>query len=112
MARLTLRIDFANGSQLGHGKIRLLELIAEHGSISRAAKQIGMSYRRAWLLADELNQIFRTPVIETQHGGSGGGSARLTSFGFAVVGHYRAMEAQSMKLFSKQLTELERGLAA
>ncbi len=112
MTRLTLRIDFANGSQIGHGKIRLLELIAEHGSISRAAKQIGMSYRRAWLLVDELNRIFRTPVIETQHGGSGGGSARLTSFGHALVGHYRSLEAQSTKLFSRQLAELERGLAA
>jgi len=112
MTRLTLRIDFANGSQIGHGKVRLLELIAEHGSISRAAKQIDMSYRRAWLLVDELNRMFKAPVIETQHGGSGGGSARLTSFGHAVVGHYRAIEAQSMKLFSKQLTELERGLAA
>lgn len=112
MTRLTLRIDFANGSQIGHGKIRLLELIAQHGSISRAAKEMSMSYRRAWLLADEINRMFKTPVLETQHGGSGGGSARLTSFGHAVVGHYRAIEAQSMKLFSKQLTELERRLAA
>ncbi|MFV0298658.1 MAG: winged helix-turn-helix domain-containing protein [Hyphomicrobiaceae bacterium] len=112
MTRLTLRIDFANGSQIGHGKIRLLELIAEHGSISGAAKPIGMSYRRAWLLVDELNRMFKTPVIETQHGGAGGGSARLTSFGHAVIGHYRAIEAQSMKLFSKQLTELERELVA
>lgn len=112
MTRLTLRIDFANGCQIGHGKVRLLELIAEHGSISRAAKQIGMSYRRAWLLVDELNHMFKAPVIETQHGGVGGGSARMTSFGHAVVGHYRAIEAQSMKQFSKQLAELERGLAA
>ena len=112
MTRLTLRIDFANGSQIGHGKIRLLELIAQHGSISRAAKEMSMSYRRAWLLADDINRMFRTPVLETQHGGSGGGSARLTSFGHAVVGHYRAIEAQSMKLFSRQLTELEQGLAA
>lgn len=112
MTRLTLRIDFANGSQIGHGKVKLLELIAQHGSISRAAKEMRMSYRRAWLLADEINRIFKTPVLETQHGGSGGGSARLTSFGHAVVGHYRAIEAQSKKLFSKQLTELERGLAA
>jgi molybdate transport system regulatory protein len=112
MTRLTLRIDFANGSQIGHGKIRLLELIAQHGSISRAAKEMNMSYRRAWLLSDEINRMFKTPVLETQHGGSGGGSARLTSFGHAVVGHYRAIEAQSMKLFYKQLTELERGLAA
>ena len=112
MTRLTLRIDFDNGSQIGHGKVRLLELIATHGSISRAAKEMSMSYRRAWLLTDQVNRMFKTPVIETQHGGSGGGFARLTSFGHAVVGHYRAIEAQSMKLFSKQLAELERGLSA
>jgi molybdate transport system regulatory protein len=112
MTRLTLRIDFENGSRIGHGKIRLLELIAQHGSISHAAKEMNMSYRRAWLLADEVNRMFRMPVLETRHGGSGGGSARLTSFGHAVTGHYRAIEAQSTKLFSKQLTELEQGLSA
>lgn len=111
MTRLTLRIDFDNGSQIGHGKVRLLELIAEHGSITRAAKEMKMSYRRAWLLADEVNRMFKTPVLETQHGGPGGGSARLTSFGHAVVGHYRAMESKTLKLFSKQLNELERGLS-
>lgn len=111
MTRLTLRIDFENGRQIGHGKIRLLELISQHGSISKAAKAMNMSYRRAWLLADEVNRMFKVPVIETQHGGAGGGFARLTSFGHAVVGHYRAMEAQSVKLFSRQLAELERGLS-
>lgn len=111
MTRLTLRIDFENGSQIGHGKIRLLELIAKHGSISRAAKEMKMSYRRAWLLSDEVNRMFLTPVLETQHGGSGGGFARLTSFGYAVIGHYRSIEAQSVKLFSKQLAELEQGLS-
>lgn len=110
MTRLTLRIDFDNGSQIGHGKIRLLELIAEHGSISSAAREMGMSYRRAWLLTDEMNRMFKSPVLETQHGGSGGGAARLTSFGHAIVGHYRAFEAQSMKLFGRQLAELERDL--
>jgi molybdate transport system regulatory protein len=112
MTRLTLRIDFENGSQIGHGKIRLLELIAQHGSISRAAKEMNMSYRRAWLLVDELNRMFCKPVVETQHGGAGGGSARLTSCGHAVIGHYRAIEAQSMKQCSKQLDELEQGLNA
>ena len=112
MTRLTLRIDFENGSQIGHGKVRLLELIAEHGSISRAAREMNMSYRRAWLLTDEMNRMFKTPVLETQHGGAGGGSARLTSFGHAVIGHYRAMEAQSMKLFGRQLAELESGLSS
>lgn len=112
MTRLTLRIDFDNGCQIGHGKVRLLELIAEHGSISRAAKEMNMSYRRAWLLADEVNRMFKTPVLETQHGGAGGGFARLTPFGRAVVGHYRAIEKRSMKLFGQQLAELERGLNA
>jgi len=112
MTRLTLRIDFENGSQIGHGKIRLLEMIAEHGSISRAAKEMNMSYRRAWLLVDELNHMFCKPVIETRHGGSGGGSALLTSCGQAVIGHYRTIEAQSAKLASKQLDELEQDLSA
>ena len=112
MTRLTLRIDFENGRQIGHGKIRLLELIAQHGSISKAARVMGMSYRRAWLLSDEMNRMFKTPVLETQHGGAGGGAARLTSFGHAVIGHYRAMEAQSTELFGEHLAELERGLSA
>lgn len=110
MPRLTLRIDFENGSQIGHGKIRLLELISQHGSISRAAREMRMSYRRAWLLADEMNHMFKKPVLETRHGGTGGGSACLTSFGHAVIGHYRAIESQSRKHFDKQLAELKRGL--
>jgi molybdate transport system regulatory protein len=110
MTRLTIRIDFDGGRQVGHGKIRLLELIGEHGSISGAARQMKMSYRRAWLLADEVNRMFSEPVLETQHGGAGGGHARLTSFGHALVGHYRAIEAQALKLFGKQIADLERRL--
>ena len=112
MTRLTIRIDFDDARQIGHGKIRLLELISAHGSISRAAKEMGMSYRRAWLLADEMNRMFVKPVMETRPGGSGGGFARLTSFGHAVIGHYRAIESQSLKQFEKQLSELEQGLSA
>jgi molybdate transport system regulatory protein len=110
MARLTIRIDFDSSRQVGHGKIRLLELIGEHGSISQAAREMKMSYRRAWLLADEVNRMFSEPVLETQHGGAGGGHARLTSFGHALVGHYRAIEGQALKSFGKQLKELERRL--
>lgn len=110
MTRLTIRIDFDGGRQVGHGKIRLLELIGEHGSISRAAREMKMSYRRAWLLADEVNSMFSEPILETQHGGAGGGHARLTSFGHALVGHYRAIEAQSLKSFGKQIADLEQRL--
>jgi molybdate transport system regulatory protein len=110
MTRVTIRIDFDDGRQIGHGKVRLLELIADYGSISRAAREMGMSYRRAWLLADEMNRMFSNPLFEAQPGGSGGGGARLTSLGHAVVGHYRTIESQAFRQSQKLLDELERDL--
>ena len=95
MARLTLRLDFGPGRAIGHGKIRLLEAVREYGSISAAGRAMGMSYRRAWLLIDELNHIFEKPVIDAKHGGSGGGGAELTRFGHRVVQRYRAIEAKA-----------------
>ena len=92
MARLTLRIDFDADRQIGPGKIKLLELIDSTGSISAAGRQMGMSYRRAWLLVDNLNRCFREPLVAAQVGGVKGGGASLTSFGHAVVEHYRAIE--------------------
>lgn len=92
MTRLTLRIDFDSERQLGPGKVRLLELIDSTGSISAAGRQMGMSYRRAWLLVDNLNHCFREPLVAAQVGGVRGGGAALTGFGRAVVEHYRAIE--------------------
>jgi molybdate transport system regulatory protein len=92
MTRLTLRIDFGGDRAIGPGKIRLLELIARHGSISAAGREMGMSYRRAWLLVDSLNHYFCEPVVAAQVGGAHGGGASLTRFGQAVVQHYRAIE--------------------
>src|SRR6202142_2002106 len=92
MGRLTLRIDFDADRALGPGKIRLLEVIDSCGSISEAGRQMGMSYRRAWLLVDNLNRCFREPVVAAQVGGVRGGGASLTGFGHAVVEHYRAIE--------------------
>jgi molybdate transport system regulatory protein len=91
-AGLTIRVDLGAYGQLGPGKVALMELISKHGSISAAGKEMGMSYRRAWLLIDEVNHIFRAPLVETQLGGSGGGGARLTKLGRDVVGRYRAIE--------------------
>ena len=92
MARLTLRLDFAPGQAIGHGKIRLLEAVRDHGSISAAGRTMGMSYRRAWLLVDDLNRCFREPLVAAQVGGVKGGGASLTPFGRGVVAHYRAIE--------------------
>jgi len=68
MARLTLRVDFDGQRAVGPGKIRLLELIEEHGSIAAAGRAMRMSYRRAWLLIDNLNQCFRKPLVQKQMG--------------------------------------------
>jgi molybdate transport system regulatory protein len=79
--KLTLRVDLGSGRALGPGKIRLLEAIEKTGSISQAGRKLGMSYRRAWLLVDDMNSCFRDPVIEAQPGGAHGGGATLTAFG-------------------------------
>lgn len=106
MARLTLRLDFGPGQAIGHGKIRLLEAVRDHGSISAAGRSMGMSYRRAWLLVDALNRLFETPVVETKHGGSAGGGAELTPFGNQVVQQYRAIEQKAHEAVAAELAAL------
>jgi molybdate transport system regulatory protein len=92
MARLTLRVELERDEAVGPGKVRLLELIAEHGSISAAGRAMNMSYRRAWLLVDELNRIFAKQLVAKMHGGTQGGGAVLTELGREVVERYRAIE--------------------
>ena len=106
VTRLTIRIDFDSTRQIGHGKVRLLELIDQHGSISSAARAMGMSYRRAWLLTDEVNHMFVEQVIETQLGGKGGGNARLTKLGRQIVELYREIETQSLAKFAERIDTL------
>ena len=75
MARLTIRIDVSDRGAIGPGKIQLLELVGESGSICAAGRAMNMSYRRAWTLIDELYRCFRGPVFTTQLGGAGRGGA-------------------------------------
>ena len=110
-AALTIRVDFGAFGYLGPGKIALMELISKHGSIAAAGKEMGMSYRRAWLLVDETNKIFREPLVEKQMGGSGGGGARLTAFGRGVVERYRAIESAASKVSAPNMKALCAGLA-
>lgn len=106
MATLTLRLDLAPGKSIGHGKVRLLEAIREHGSISAAGRSMRMSYRRAWMLIDELNRMFVEPLIETKHGGTAGGGAELTAFGQRVVERYRSIEANALAAGADDLADL------
>ncbi|MDZ7874701.1 MAG: LysR family transcriptional regulator [Rhizobium sp.] len=110
--RLSLRIDLSNGARLGPGKAQLLLLIEEHGSIRAAGAAMGMSYRRAWLLADEINRMFKEPSIFTRHGGRSGGGAGLTPFGESLIGACRRMDAESRKALQTDLAWLESMQAA
>lgn len=110
MTRVTLRFDFPTGAQLGPGKVRLLELIHDHGSIRAAGAAMNMSYRRAWLLADALNRMFRETVVETRHGGRSGGGAALTPFGTELVAAYRRMEADAGARLARDIERLNLSL--
>src|SRR5215472_15735375 len=108
--RLTLRVDLGRGRALGPGKVRLLEAIEKTGSISQAGRILGMSYRRAWLLVDDMNNCFRDAVIAAQPGGAHGGGATLTPFGHQLVERYRAIETDAMDATRKHLHDLEASL--
>lgn len=100
---LTLRVLGKRAAALGPGKAELIERIAETGSISAAARAMGMSYRRAWQLVRALNRDFREPVVETAIGGRRGGGARVTPFGERLVRQFRAMEAKASAAITPDL---------
>lgn len=112
MARVTLRLDFDAGRRLGPGKIALLEAIRSTGSISAAGRQFGMAYRRAWLLTDELNRMFSTPLVAARGGGRNGGGAVLTALGEQVTELYRDAENKVRASAAEDIARLERSLAS
>jgi molybdate transport system regulatory protein len=95
--RFRLRVTRGDDIAVGPGKVDLLEAIARTGSITAAAKALGMSYRRAWLLVDTMNRNFTTPVVSAGAGGTRGGGAALTRAGEEVVRRYRRIEATAAK---------------
>lgn len=84
------RVDFTPACSLGPGKIDLLESVERTGSLRQAAQALGMSYRRAWLLLDNLNRSFNEPATTASVGGQGGGGVTLTPFGLEIVRCYRS----------------------
>jgi molybdate transport system regulatory protein len=106
MARLTVRIDIEERAAFGPGKARLLELIEETGSIRSAATAMDMSYRRAWLLVHEMQEIMNAPVVAGRTGGANGGGASLTKTGKAVLAYYRTIEVRATRAAVAQLRAL------
>ena len=108
MPVLSLRIDFEGGGRLGPGKARLLECIAETGSISAGARAMGMSYKRAWDLVEETGRLAGAPVVETRSGGSHGGGATLTEAGQHLLTTFRLIERLASEAVAPHVAKLAR----
>jgi molybdate transport system regulatory protein len=108
VANIRIHISLGDGHSIGPGKAQLLEAVGESGSISAAARSMGMAYRHAWELIDDMNQCFRSPVVETTSGGRAGGGATLTPFGAELVRRFRAIEEASRAAMARDLEALER----
>jgi molybdate transport system regulatory protein len=105
LTRLMLRLYFGD-AMLGPGKARLLEAIASEGSISAAGRAMGMSYKRAWSLVDEMNGAFRAPLVDSVRGGPQGGGAALTETGETVLATYRALESKVAQTGAAEIAAL------
>lgn len=102
-----LRVTLSEDFYIGPGRADLMELIAETGSISEAARRMGMSYKRAWGLVQALNDGFGTPLIETARGGAAQGGAALTEAGNKVLSHYREMQQRTRDAIARDVAALQ-----
>ena len=93
--RIKLRLEYDSPLILGPGKAELLSRIDRLGSISAAAREMGMSYKRAWSLVETMNAMFEAPLVDSARGGPGGGGATLTETGQRVLALYRRIEADA-----------------
>lgn len=91
----------------GPGKASLLQAIAHTGSISGGAREMGMSYRRAWLLVEQMNRCFREPLVQTATGGIKGGGAQITQMALDVLAHYQAMQHKAAAATQDEFSYLQ-----
>jgi molybdate transport system regulatory protein len=106
VVRFRMRVIQDDTVALGPGKVSLLEAVRDHGSISAAARSIGMSYRRAWLLMDELNRALESPATVSEHGGQSGGGSTLTPVGEEIIRLYRGIEARAAAACAPEIAAL------
>lgn len=110
MTSLIVRIDLGEAGRIGPGKILLLEMIDQHGSISAAGRAMDLPYRHAWDLVDQLNVTFREPVVARQTGGKRGGGAALTEFGKTLLGHLKALQRDAEQATAKHCAAIDAAL--
>ncbi|HEY8085092.1 MAG TPA: winged helix-turn-helix domain-containing protein [Methylophilaceae bacterium] len=102
---LKIRISHGSETAMGPGKADLLDAIDQFGSISAAAKYMGMSYRRAWELVDTMNNCFDEPLVKTSPGGTHGGGAQITEFGFYILKCYRDLVVKTRAAAEREIAE-------
>ncbi|HET6184004.1 MAG TPA: winged helix-turn-helix domain-containing protein [Acetobacteraceae bacterium] len=107
---LHLRVVLGGRVALGPGKAELLERIAATGSIAAAGRGMGMSYKRAWLLVEEMNKLFGEPLVDAAKGGPGGGRTSLTPLGARVLAAYRHLEQEAARAAAPDLASLQAAL--
>ena len=110
--RLRMRVTVGDVIAVGPGKIALLEALDETGSITAAAKSLDMSYRRAWLLIDELNRALKEPAVATAAGGAKGGGSALTPTGRQLITLYRQIEDTALQACKPEIRQLMKLLAS
>jgi len=108
--RPRIRINAGKEIALGPGKVELLEAIERTGSISAGARELGLSYRRAWDLVDTMNHCFKQPLVARVKGGKGGGGAQLTNKGREILDLYRTMETKAMKAINPEWKTIQKSI--
>ncbi len=106
VARFRMRVMSGESIAIGPGKIELLEAIRDARSITAAAKTMGMSYRRAWMLVDEVNRSLKKPAVASAIGGDQGGGSELTETGELLVRTYRKIETHAAASCAKDIEAL------
>jgi len=109
-ATIRIRIGVGENIAIGQGKADLLESIGRTGSISAAARELGMSYRKAWMLVDEMNQCFPSPVVTAAKGGLRGGGAVVTGLGQEALTRFRRIQAKAMAAIEADVREFRKKL--
>jgi molybdate transport system regulatory protein len=106
VARFRMRVMSGETIAIGPGKIALLEAIDETRSITAAARSINMSYRRAWMLIDQLNAALKKPAVRSAKGGEHGGGSELTPAGAALIAVYRRIETRAAQTCAGEIDSL------
>ena len=111
LPQLQIRIHLGGKARFGPGKAQLLQAIRDTGSIARAGQSMAMSYKRAWLLVEEMNRLFAAPLVVSTRGGTKGGGAELTETGTLILHHYRSVEGTSRDSAAANLATINAALA-